>query len=160
MVNTSLASLAGSRRDSAQYKIVSSKRKYEVFPGRQKFYCDGRIMMGPDVGVLRGTIALIVIPSTLFFIFDAPYLAKHVSVFLPLITAFCFLLSVSFLLSTAFIDPGVIPRAHKRESDRNQPYGAEDGTARYAYVSRSKTVQINGEEVSLKWCFTCKIYRP
>jgi len=45
-------------------------RKWQVFPGRNKFCCDGRVMMAPHTGVFYVTLSLIVGTSTLFFVFE------------------------------------------------------------------------------------------
>lgn len=45
-------------------------RKWEVFAGRNHFYCDGRLMTAPHSRVFVLTVILITGTSTLFFIFE------------------------------------------------------------------------------------------
>jgi palmitoyltransferase ZDHHC9/14/18 len=45
-------------------------RKWEVYPGRNRFCCEGRIMMAKQVGIFYITVGLIVATSCTFFIFE------------------------------------------------------------------------------------------
>lgn len=46
------------------------QRKWEVFQGKNRFCCDGRVIMARRSGVLPFTLGLILVTNVLFFIFE------------------------------------------------------------------------------------------
>uniref|UniRef100_W5NJK9 Palmitoyltransferase n=1 Tax=Lepisosteus oculatus TaxID=7918 RepID=W5NJK9_LEPOC len=92
------------------------RRKWETFPGRNRFYCNGRIMMGRQTGVFYLTLVLIVVTSGLFFAFDCPFLATNITPAVPVIGGVLFFFVMGTLLRTSFSDPGVLPRATPDEA--------------------------------------------
>lgn len=46
------------------------KKKWQVFPGKNRFYCDGRIMMAKNISVFYFTVILITSTCTSFFYFE------------------------------------------------------------------------------------------
>uniref|UniRef100_A0A3Q3IQQ2 Palmitoyltransferase n=1 Tax=Monopterus albus TaxID=43700 RepID=A0A3Q3IQQ2_MONAL len=142
-------------------KRTSRKRKWESFPGRSKFYCDGRIMMARQTGVFCLTLVLILVTSGLFFTFDCPFLALQLTTAIPVIGGVLFLFVLGTLLRTSFSDPGVLPRATPDEAaDLERQIDVANGSTGYRPPPRTKEVVINGQTVKLKYCFTCKIFRP
>ncbi|XP_062857084.1 palmitoyltransferase ZDHHC14 [Trichomycterus rosablanca] len=139
------------------------KKKWQVFPGRNKFYCDGRIMMAKQTGVFYLTMALILVTSGLFFAFDCPYLSSNLSPAIPAIGGVLFVFVMVMLLRASFSDPGVLPRATPDEAaDVERQIDAANGVngAGSRPPPRTREVLINGQTVKLKYCFTCKIFRP
>lgn len=144
-------------------KMPHITRKWEVFPGRNKFYCNGHIMMARQTGVFWFTVCLIVATCTLFFVFDCKYLTIEISPVIPAVAAVLFMFVMSTLLRTSFSDPGVIPRATPDEAAHTEkqievPNGSSSPT--YRPPPRTKEIIIKGQTVKLKYCFTCKIFRP
>uniref|UniRef100_A0A674HYU6 Zinc finger DHHC-type palmitoyltransferase 14 n=1 Tax=Terrapene triunguis TaxID=2587831 RepID=A0A674HYU6_9SAUR len=150
-----------------QKKKAAPKRKWEVFPGRNKFFCNGRIMMARQTGVFYLTLVLILVTSGLFFAFDCPYLSEKITPAIPAIGGILFFFVMGTLLRTSFSDPGVLPRATPDEAaDLERQIGNTEDIANgsssggYRPPPRTKEVIINGQTVKLKYCFTCKIFRP
>ncbi|XP_032634242.1 palmitoyltransferase ZDHHC14 isoform X1 [Chelonoidis abingdonii] len=148
-------------------KKAAPKRKWEVFPGRNKFFCNGRIMMARQTGVFYLTLVLILVTSGLFFAFDCPYLSEKITPAIPAVGGILFFFVMGTLLRTSFSDPGVLPRATPDEAaDLERQIGNTEDIANgsssggYRPPPRTKEVIINGQTVKLKYCFTCKIFRP
>jgi len=148
---------------TASLEMPSVTRKWEVFPGKNSFYCNGRLVMGRQAGIFYVTLFLVIGTSGLFFAFDCPYLAHNITPAIPVVGAVLFIFVLSNLLKTSFSDPGIIPRATIAEAEYiereiEQP-GNGVGSA-YRPPPRTKEVQVKGQTVKLKFCFTCKIFRP
>ncbi|XP_039214170.1 palmitoyltransferase ZDHHC14 isoform X1 [Crotalus tigris] len=158
---------SSSPMESPHKKKSVSKRKWEIFPGRNKFFCNGRIMMARQTGVFYLTLALILVTSGLFFAFDCPYLSEKITPAIPAVGAILFFFVMGTLLRTSFSDPGVLPRATPDEAaDLERQIGNTEDIANgsnaggYRPPPRTKEIIINGQAVKLKYCFTCKIFRP
>eukprot|EP00088_Acartia_fossae_P007529 TRINITY_DN13542_c0_g1_i1.p1 TRINITY_DN13542_c0_g1~~TRINITY_DN13542_c0_g1_i1.p1 ORF type:complete len:555 (+),score=109.76 TRINITY_DN13542_c0_g1_i1:386-2050(+) len=141
---------------------MKAKKKWEVFPGKNTFFCDGRLIMGRQAGIFYVTVFLVIGTSCLFFVFDCPQLSMEVSPAIPVVSAVLFIFVLSNLLKTSLTDPGIIPRASLAEAESiereiEQPAGP--GGA-YRPPPRTKEIMVKGQPVKLKYCFTCKIFRP
>ncbi|XP_060742005.1 palmitoyltransferase ZDHHC9 [Tachysurus vachellii] len=138
-------------------------RKWEKLPGKNTFCCDGRVMMARQKGVFYLTLFLIIGTCSLFFAFECPYLAVHLSVAIPVFGVVLFLFVMAMLLRTSFSDPGVLPRALPEEANFiEMEIEAANGSvpAGQRPPPRIRNVQINNQIVKLKYCYTCKIFRP
>ncbi|TRY93564.1 hypothetical protein DNTS_026469 [Danionella cerebrum] len=149
-------------RSQGDHKPVRTRRKWEVFPGKNRFYCDGRIIVARQSGVLPLTLGLIVLTSGLFFVFDCPFLVKHLTICIPAIGGVLFVFVIISLLQTSFTDPGILPRATPEEAAdiEKQIDNPTGSSSSYRPPPRTKEVLINQQVVKLKYCFTCKIFRP
>ena len=120
-------------------------------------------------------------------LYSCPFLAIRVSPVIPVISGLLFLFTMSALLRTSFSDPGVIPRATADEAalfdkqiGNNIPTDSmrfflrafchflifflevpnASNSPTYRPPPRTKEILIKGQPVKLKYCFTCKIFRP
>uniref|UniRef100_A0A671UY03 Palmitoyltransferase n=1 Tax=Sparus aurata TaxID=8175 RepID=A0A671UY03_SPAAU len=87
--------------------------------------------------------------TTLFFCFTCPWLSENISSVIPIYIAVIFLFTLANFCMATFMDPGVFPRAEEDEDK-------EDDFRAPLY----KTVEIKGIQVRMKWCSTCRFYRP
>lgn len=117
-----------------------------------------------------------------FLVFSCQYLAENVTIAIPIIGALLFIFTISSLLRTSLSDPGIIPRATVDEAAYvEKQIGKEYGlitqqntknclvclevtnsanSPTYRPPPRTKEVLVKGQTVKLKYCFTCKIFRP
>lgn len=140
-------------------------------------------MTAPNTSIFYLTIFLITGTSGLFFAFDCPFLADRITIGIPIIGAVLYTFTMLSLLRTSFSDPGILPRASADEAAYIEkqievPNGLNSPT--YRPPPRTKEVKhlncicasenahnsfilqvfVRGNTVKLKYCFTCKIFRP
>lgn len=137
---------------SSSKPLPVSPRKWEVFPGRNLFFCSGRLIMAPNVYGFCVSMFLIIITVSAFFGFEAYYLAVNVSPALPATVGLLVIFVIAVLCRTACTDPGIIPRATNYEA---MFWAQKIGTSAW-----TRTVEIKGQELVLNYCYTCKIFRP
>ena len=82
-------------------------RKWEVHPGRNRFCCEGRIMMAKQVGIFYVTVGLIVATSCTFFIFEYvynfQYLVEYTWSFLSTLFVLDIILGIDLFLFFAWL---------------------------------------------------------
>ncbi|CDQ59210.1 unnamed protein product [Oncorhynchus mykiss] len=94
---------------------------------------------------------------------SCPFLASNLTPAIPVIGGVLFFFVLGMLFRASFSDPGVLPRATPDEAaDLERQIGAANGPSGPGYrpPPRTREVVINGQTVKLKYCFTCKIFRP
>ena len=124
----------------------SELKAWETWPGSHKFWCTGRVMVGPDIGVTMFAALLTTGVSVAFWLVVCPSLP------LPVLLGGIALYAavMAFMWLTATSDPGIVP--HNSLID--------DAEATANAHQQPNVVEINGVSVTLKWCRTCRIWRP
>jgi len=136
-------------------------KKWEIIESKNRFYCDGRCLTGRDIGVFIFALFLITITSGLFFAFDCPYLAQKLNLAVPICAGLLYLSVISFIFRTACSDPGILPRATSDEVLYLERSNITNGPQSVALPGRTMEVQMHtGHVIQLKFCATCKIFRP
>lgn len=140
-----------------------SLRVHETWKGNNKFFLGGRLIFGPDVRSLFLTIFLIVAPVSIFCAFVANKLMDEfphrAGISIMVIVIVFTIYDLCLLLLTSGRDPGIIPpNAHPPEPEPGEvPIDGQTPTFR---MPRVKEVIVNGITVKVKYCETCKLYRP
>jgi len=127
------------------------RRGWESWQGNNFFFWDGRIIGGPEwFNLLRTSMAL-TIPTVLFLAGPARKQLNDGNGWVLGISLCTYLFSQCLLLVTAFSDPGIIPRA----DDNNRKWSQHRPSP-----PQVQEINVGGRIVQLKWCKTCKIFRP
>ncbi|CDH50950.1 probable palmitoyltransferase zdhhc14-like [Lichtheimia corymbifera JMRC:FSU:9682] len=141
----------------------STVRNYQMFPGRNKFFCGGRLMTSREYWAFLLALVLLIGPSVLFGIFTCPFIWEHIHPAIPIVFAYLFLLSLASMIKTSWTDPGIIPRDLDPFPAMDQPYddhGSAYGSMWHQGFPTQKQVQIKDNTWTLRYCETCRIYRP
>eukprot|EP00762_Andalucia_godoyi_P001351 ANDGO_04766.mRNA.1 Protein S-acyltransferase 8 len=127
-------------------------RLYKTFPGRNRFLCGGRMMVGPDWKILCYAYLLMSAPMIVFYVLVAPKVTEYISMSLPIIVGFLHLIVLVSLFVTATADPGIVPRAPPEPPvDPENPRPANPPW---------KEIEVSGRKIRVKYCQTCRVYRP
>lgn len=122
---------------------ASLLKNWQVWPGRNRPWCRGRFLCGPDQGVLTTNVLLIVCNSTLFDVFVAPLVSPAVVAVDVLLVLF----SLTSLAHVSFTEPGILPR--------QVPFTDEKRNS-----MPTPSMDFRGEQRSLRYCGTCNLWRP
>lgn len=100
--------------------------------------------------------AVLIMGGLLFFMFPIrnifdKYMDNGLQALVPILGTVFMVVLYLFVCSTfllaSFVDPGIYPREHSdEEDDFRQPL--------------YRSLEINGVQVKMKWCETCRFYRP
>lgn len=168
MKRTSLPPRGLSDRQSSNHD-APTLRLYQVWKGNNIFALRGRLIFGPDARSLYLTISLIVVPVILF----CSLVSRSLVNYFPditglLLVAFPAVFTLYILVLIFFVsgsDPGIIPR-NPPSSDLDDDWDATSISSDWGmghsgkYLPPSKSINVNGTIVRVKFCQTCLLYRP
>lgn len=134
-----------------------------------KFFCGGRMIFGPDAASLFLSSFLIGAPAIAFCIRMLVRIREHHHVYghkVLIIGVILTVLDLAFLYMTSGRDPGIVPRNMEfPESDEDLDMNTPSiewvaGRTPNLRLPRTKDVTVNGYIVKVKFCDTCRLYRP
>lgn len=106
-------------------------------------------MFAPDMRIFALTWLCLIGVGVIFFVFDAPYLWRHLSPAVVIIAGVLILFTARMLMIMGTTDPGIIPRGNEHEV--REPNGE---------IPRFKPRTVMGIKENLRYCTTCHVYRP
>ncbi|KAJ2956191.1 hypothetical protein NQZ79_g7917 [Umbelopsis isabellina] len=114
---------------NGQEFTAKQQRNYQVFPGRNLFFCWGRLMTSRAYWAFLIALMILFVPSALFFAFTCPWLWSNFHPAVPIVFAYLFILAFASMLKTSWTDPGIIPRNLHPTNLNNANWNDEYGTA-------------------------------
>lgn len=135
-------------------------RKYELHPSRNRFLFGGRLLTGGDSPwAFMGSLTLVLGISGVWFATTCVYWWRREGPggkVMVILAAYLAALVISSMFVTATRDPGILPR----NLDLEPPYPAlspSDGGIR---APLPRDLKVRSDVVRVKYCPTCKTYRP
>ncbi|ESK89841.1 isoform h [Moniliophthora roreri MCA 2997] len=149
----------------ASVPIVNPKtnkpmRNYQLHPSRNKFLFGGRLLLGGDspwAFIFCFTIVLAI--SGLWFGATCPWWWRNEGAggkVLVIIGAYLAAMVITSMLTTATMDPGILPR----NLDPDPPYPANSPSDGGVRAPMPRDLKVRSDVVRVKYCPTCKTYRP
>ena len=142
---------SGDDDDSERRERVRQK-VYQIWPGNDKFFWDGRIIVGPNYKAFLNTIVLVLVPSVVFTSAVAPDLSREYSWAWQAVSTVWPIYVIACLVRTGTMDPGILPRLPRPPPrDRNDP-----PRERVRDVPHEPTKKL----VTVKWNDTTNFFQP
>ncbi|KAJ7063421.1 DHHC palmitoyltransferase-domain-containing protein [Mycena amicta] len=118
-------------------------RNYELHTSRNRFFFQGRILTGGDSPwAFIGSMLLLLTISGTWFGTTAVWWWHNIS--------------PAVMLTTAMRDPGILPR----DLDPDPPYPATSPSDGGVRAPMPRDLKVRSDVVRVKYCPTCKTYRP
>ncbi|KAF9649019.1 zf-DHHC-domain-containing protein [Thelephora ganbajun] len=132
-------------------------RKWTLHPSQNRFFFDGRMLTGGDSPwAFLASLTLVFTIAGVYFGTTAVWWWSNESIAVPVVAAYMTLLTISSMLATAFTDPGILPRC----LDLDPPYPSHSPSDGGAKAPLPMDLKVRAGIVRVKYCATCKTYRP
>ncbi|XP_063718397.1 palmitoyltransferase ZDHHC9-like isoform X2 [Symsagittifera roscoffensis] len=133
------------------------------FPGKNTVCCGGRVVTGREWPFVVGGLIFVSILVGMFAVAEAPFLIEHFSIVVVVIPIVLLLYGLLNFLCTLLKDPGIIPRSTQSEAcylERDLEKTVAVNSKRKGKEYEPTVVVIGGVDVEIKWCSTCRLWRP
>ncbi|KAJ7632757.1 DHHC palmitoyltransferase-domain-containing protein [Roridomyces roridus] len=138
-------------------KTQKPLRNYQLHPSRNHFFFGGRLLTGGDSPwAFLGTLFLLFGLTGTWFGTTAVYWWHHVSPAVAAVGVYLALITISSMLATATRDPGILPR----DIDPDPPFPTTSPSDGGMRAPMPRDLKVRADVVRVKYCPTCKTYRP
>ncbi|KAF9558017.1 hypothetical protein CPC08DRAFT_743462 [Agrocybe pediades] len=132
-------------------------RRYQNSQSRNRFLLGGRLLTGGDTPwAFIASLALLLTIAGLWFGTTAVWWWHNVSPAVAAVGVYMTLLTITTMLATVTTDPGILPR----DLDPDPPYPATSPSDGATRAPMPRDLKVRTDIVRVKYCPTCKIYRP
>ncbi|KAG9056748.1 Eukaryotic peptide chain release factor GTP-binding subunit [Serendipita sp. 407] len=133
------------------------RKNWQEHPSQNTFFLGGRLLTGGDSPLaFLFSISVVLAIGGVWFGTTAVWWWKHESPAVALVGAYMCLLTISSMMATALRDPGILPR----DLDIDPPYPSTPPIEGGPKVPLPRDLRVRSGAVRVKYCTTCKIYRP
>jgi palmitoyltransferase ZDHHC9/14/18 len=129
---------------------MSTTRLYKAFTTNSHYLFYGTIVTGPAWYAPVLTFILIGGPLALFYAYPLYY---YKSIAMYFFTSLFGAFTLIMLLITSYRDPGILPKSY-------EPHCTETTAKSLNYPGADPLMIHRGAKIRIKFCYTCKIFRP
>jgi len=130
---------------------------YTLHPSRNRFFCGGHLLTGGDSPWAFIASLIVVFGITgVYFGTTCVWWWINESPAVAVVGAYMTLLTISSMMATALSDPGILPR----DIDLEPPYPNNSPSDGAVKAPLPRDLKVRAGIVRVKYCSTCKTYRP